>query len=543
MDIHEHKVNAYSHPVININPDSINQLRRDFKNIKINTGKYYDDRIYFDGHDEYYPYMFSKTLDHNKTTGFAKKKDVDTIINASQISDTDSINNISTSSIPFTDRRLIEGMSSSQSHNFNDYYLIDNLKSTFEMGEVYFMQLLRNTTFYDIENNTNGINNIYLNDLNSFKNNITAPTDNSVITNKLLFRGNSKYDKIGPYISQYLYLPFNYGCLPMNQKFNSILENNIIDDEKWLLIQNGKKMNNIYNLETKYIHTPSILSSKVHNDSLFQVYYNAAMISFQNNIKPSDFTNVNSSIWTSTGVPDILDAVSQVGLGVLRSAWFNKCNISMRIRPEVFAQRINLIKKSMPGFINKIPGFNNINNNITKISNILNKIYDNQSNYHLTTLYNEGSLTHPSCPSGHACIAGACVTVLKAMLDTHDDNGTPKSWPSCKFNTKSGEISGVCHSIDGNDLEIYNTKENLTIVGELNKLASNVSIGRNFAGVHYRCDGLSGLNMGEQFAITYLIDKAKEYNESYNNLFKYFILEKFDGTKIKINAFGTTQML
>ena len=78
----------------------------------------------------------------------------------------------------------------------------------------------------------------------------------------------------------------------------------------------------------------------------------------------------------------------------------------------------------------------------------------------------------------------------------------------------------------------------MTIIGELNKLASNAALGRDFAGVHYRCDGDCGIGLGEKYAITYLVDIAKEYHESHIGLFTGWLLEKFDGTRIRITHTG-----
>jgi hypothetical protein len=47
----------------------------------------------------------------------------------------------------------------------------------------------------------------------------------------------------------------------------------------------------------------------------------------------------------------------------------------------------------------------------------------------------------------------------------------------------------------------------LTVRGELNKLASNMALGRNRAGIHYRTDGIEGLRLGERAAISYLEDQ------------------------------------
>lgn len=53
----------------------------------------------------------------------------------------------------------------------------------------------------------------------------------------------------------------------------------------------------------------------------------------------------------------------------------------------------------------------------------------------------------------------------------------------------------------------------LTVGGELNKLASNVAIGRNLAGVHWRSDATESLKLGEEVAIRYLREEHDCFNE------------------------------
>jgi hypothetical protein len=48
-----------------------------------------------------------------------------------------------------------------------------------------------------------------------------------------------------------------------------------------------------------------------------------------------------------------------------------------------------------------------------------------------------------------------------------------------------------------------------TINDELDKLATNVALGRNWAGIHYRSDGIEGLLLGEQVAVRYLQDHRR----------------------------------
>ena len=51
----------------------------------------------------------------------------------------------------------------------------------------------------------------------------------------------------------------------------------------------------------------------------------------------------------------------------------------------------------------------------------------------------------------------------------------------------------------------------LTLEGELNKLAANIAIGRNMAGVHYFSDYYDSLRMGEEVAIEILEEQALTY--------------------------------
>jgi hypothetical protein len=48
---------------------------------------------------------------------------------------------------------------------------------------------------------------------------------------------------------------------------------------------------------------------------------------------------------------------------------------------------------------------------------------------------------------------------------------------------------------------------NVTVDGEINKLAENIAFGRNWAGIHYRSDGLDGLALGEKIAIEFMEDR------------------------------------
>ena len=86
---------------------------------------------------------------------------------------------------------------------------------------------------------------------------------------------------------------------------------------------------------------------------------------------------------------------------------------------------------------------------------------------------------------------------------------------------------------DGTGLLPY-TGPALTIEGELNKLASNISLGRDVAGVHFRTDGDLGMALGEEYAITVLAELVRTYNED----FAGWTFNKFDGTPVLVSKDG-----
>jgi hypothetical protein len=87
----------------------------------------------------------------------------------------------------------------------------------------------------------------------------------------------------------------------------------------------------------------------------------------------------------------------------------------------------------------------------------------------------------------------------------------------------------VVASDDGLTLVPYSGPP-LTVGGELNKLASNVSLGRLAGGVHWRTDGTEGLKLGEAVALSILRDVATLYHEE----FPGFTLTRFDGRPVTI---------
>ena len=90
----------------------------------------------------------------------------------------------------------------------------------------------------------------------------------------------------------------------------------------------------------------------------------------------------------------------------------------------------------------------------------------------------------------------------------------------------------VVAGADGLPLAPY-SKPPLTVAGEINKLAGNISLGRNTAGVRYRFGGVEGMRLGEDVEIGILHNLADCYTED----FVGFTITHFDGTEVSLCRF------
>lgn len=388
-----------------------------------------------------------------------------------------------------------------------------------EMCEVYEHALNRTTTFAVLEDDMTPDTDAdrAVANLNGFGADFLGKKDGGVVTRKTLFRGAAQGTELGPYISQYLYQDIPYGSAVMTQQYDVDAGTYGTDLASYLLIQNGTVYNPDLGLTgvPKYIHTPQVLGSYVHRDVVIQAYLNAGLILLgagapldPNNPYLLSSREEGFGTW---GLADVLSSVTGVAKVAIRAAWAQKWYHHLRLRPEVYACRVHHQEIGDSAY--------GIHADLVSSSTVAAIKAANGSGEALLPLqYPEGSPAHPSYPAGHAVFAGACVTVLKAMFD--------ESTPITSLMT-------VLHSTDGDSTVAYGgSTAGMTVGTELNKLAANVAIGRDWAGVHYRSDGDWGMNLGEEIAIAYLRDQAASYHEPFNG----FNLTKFDGTTVVITA-------
>lgn len=537
--------------------DLFNFQTERFKNsIIVPNKKNYDTRLTTINGMEYYPWMFGKTLAH-PVLGMPTKDDVDLIVIAAETPNPTTIANISRASGAI---RPLEGVPCASSYPLMgsspvlpsaNFFQVQSDACIFEMAEVYLKAVLRDIPFSqwntapEVANALTALNNLP-------QGGSSAPTSGGVITLQTLFRGAGIDETKGPYVSQLLLQNFEYGNLSIVQKYAG--EKDWVPSitlAGWKDIQEGIQGAIIDKDAPAFTYNGRLLGAKVHNDPLYQFYYNGALILLQNGVRPEQPGYGNSSQWVTGGGPDILAAVAHVALGALRVAWHTKYNVGMKVRPEVYARRVYSVAVNEPN-ASLIPSAVDIHNALqtsgtlalvkahnTKVLNDASIVDDaSGQNCLLLLQYSEGSPTHPSWPAGHATVAGACCTVMKAMFLTHDADRNPIPWVQ---GSREAQIS----SANGDMLETYagSDASDMTVVGEINKLASNAALGRDWAGVHYRCDGDCGLVLGEQFAIDYIRTKIFEYDEARNGLFTQYTLQKFDGSFVTIDKNGVHEIM
>lgn len=378
-----------------------------------------------------------------------------------------------------------------------------------EMAEVYWQALTRDVPFTDYD--THPLTLGAASDLTVFSD-FRGPKVNGAVTTGSLFRGDTPGDIAGPYISQFLWKDIPFGATTVVQRYRTTIagDDHMTSYEEWLRIQNGSSPNapNVHDPISRYIRNGRDLGEYVHVDFSYQSVLSACLILLsygKNALDPANpyFNSATQSGFSTFGAPYVLDWVARTARSALDAAWFQKFLVHRRLRPEEFGGCVH----------NQLTGAANYEINSELLdSQAVSETFNKFGSYLLPAAYAEGSPIHPAYPSGHACLAGAGVTVLKAF-----------------FNESFPIPHPVAASSDGLSLLPY-LGSLLTIGGELNKFAANIALGRDAAGIHWRSDGIEGLKLGEAVAIGMLQDYKKTYHEDFCG----FSLTRFDGTTITI---------
>ncbi len=410
---------------------------------------------------------------------------------------------------------------------------IDSNENSAEMAELYWMALSRDINFTDYENSE--IINQAASDLSSFID-YKGPKNFGSVVPSVAFRGSTAEDLVGPYISQFLYMDVPIGNPTLGgqsaqykliQKLQTTTAGNdhLTEYLRWLHRNSGGLDNNVpsYNNVARHIINGRDLATLVHIDIPFQYAVNA-IYGILNMKVPYDngnpyVTSTTMDSFVSYGYPYILNLASEVAMRASWAVWYQKWYVHRRFRPETFGGRIH----------NHLSGkatYSMIDTGIFN-SSVIPKVFDYNvsknfagiGTYLLPQAYPEGSPLHPAYGSGHSAMIGAAITVIKAFFDD-----------SAKFTTYK---QAVVPNSDGSALVPYTGSDasEMTIIGELNKLAYNIAIGRVWSGVHWRSDSTEGILLGEKVALQYLKFYGRMFKEK-----NTFEITTFSGRKVRIKS-------
>ncbi len=379
---------------------------------------------------------------------------------------------------------------------------IAGAQATSETAELYWMALVRDVNF--AEYGSDPIIAAAADELTRLSD-FRGPKIGGRVTPDAIFRGNTRGDLIGPYLSQFLWMDIPMGAVPVVQRMQTAMPgiDYLTSYTEWLDIQNGAAGGaNQFDATPRYIRNLRDLAQWVHVDALYQAYHQASLILLG---MGAPFDPGNPYVTSATqigfgtfGGPHLLTLVTEVATRALKAVWYQKWLVHRRLRPEAMG---GLVHHTRAGAA-RYP----VNPEILH-SRAVDRVFTAHGTYLLPGAYPEGSPTHPSYGAGHATVAGACVTILKAWFDESFVLPNP-----------------VVPDPSGLSLAPY-VGPDLTVGNELNKLAANVALGRNAAGIHYRSDYAESLRLGEAVALTILEEQKATYHENAT-----FTLMRFDGT-------------
>ncbi|ESA34827.1 vanadium-dependent bromoperoxidase [Leptolyngbya sp. Heron Island J] len=466
-----------------------------------------------------------------------------------------------------------------------------NPELVLEMAEVYELAILRDQPLNAFENgqSTGEIDSAIarLNSLSYVSNQTGRPRKvdaTGEFDPQTVFRGSSPGVEVGPYLSQFLLIgntdvngggsiadgQITYGVLHIDQKvpIAEPCRNYMVTMPEYVNVQRGiRPSRETYGAKKeepvsapdraprRFISTPRDLATYVHYDALYEAYLNACIIllgmgtpfdpgfdqlsggtTFVGNQK----TRRNAGGFALYGGPHILNLVTEVATRGLKAVRFQKFNNHIRLRPEALAAKLELLRCGAHVPARLASDIGALKAALASTLSAI-EIGPGKGTHFLPMAFPEGSPMHPAYGAGHATVAGACVTILKAFFDTStvlaktqegtvafkrvEDGDTPVVFRAPTLShpsTGEGAPEGALVESTCGDF--------LTLEGELNKLAANISIGRDMAGVHYFSDYYDSLRMGEEIALGILEEQALTYSTD------PFVLSvpTFDGDVVRI---------
>lgn len=334
-----------------------------------------------------------------------------------------------------------------------------------------------------------------------------GPRTAGQVTPANVFRGTFPGELDGPYVSQFLVRPIPHGPYEHEQRLRPFVAGTDfqITYADWLLAQRGGGAGPTpVESASVFLRNGRDLSAYLLTDYGAQPALEAALILNRIGAPPNPSLPLlpTNEAGLIGGFNQFVQLLGGAQAPALAACFYQKWQVHRRARPDAYGGRV---QNHVSGRANYPIPAQLLN------SAALPAIFSRYGNYLLPMAYRVGNPVHPSYPAGHASSVGATVTVLKALYRGD-------------FVLTGNKVA----SADGSRLLDYPGP--LTVEGELNKLAANVALGRDTAGVHYRSDGVEGLLQGERVALAFLA----ELRETLPASFAGFTLRTFSGVQVTV---------
>ncbi len=406
-----------------------------------------------------------------------------------------------------------------------------------EEVELYWGALLRDVAFTDYSSNAlvaqaaSELNNL------SYIKSTSNDEFPYPVTPQNLFRGRivaNDGNVQGPYVSQFLLQPTNFGAQPISQLYQNFIggQNFMTGVAEYKNIENGFPPSVSLSIDptNRHIRFGRDLAAYTHVDVLHEAYFIAFLVlaGIKTPLNPGNPYN-GSRTEHGFGTLDGADAagtMSEMATRALRAAWFHKWIVNLRQRPEEFGA---LVHAKLTNWSPMPLAAKQLHADVLN-SQAVAQVFSRFGTYLMPQAFPEGAPPHPCYPTGHGTVAGACITALKFFFD-----GSQKIRPLLL----AAGSDVMQPSADGLSLVPYTgaDRDNLTINGELSKLAFNISFGHGIhAGIHFRSSTKQSILLGEQVGISVLKDRALGYNEPFN-----ISITKLDGTSQSFSNAGAGQ--
>ncbi|HWO08539.1 MAG TPA: hypothetical protein VNN80_03645, partial [Polyangiaceae bacterium] len=402
--------------------------------------------------------------------------------------------------------------------------------------EAYWQALLRDVPFSEYYSGTQ--NQLVLaaaGELSSLSG-YTGPRDaKGRVTPELLFRGTARYiderDRSGrtarhvvpqgvldgPYISQFILrdIPYSVQSIPgllrvpvagAENDFNA-------NYDDWLALQDGRltPRSTVFDSARRYLFTGRDLAEYAHGGA--PAFWAAAQLlgttvaagGFGAPLHPNNPYLALTKSSSGAGTFGFAAVQAYLPLGTsreIRANYWQKWFVQRTLRPEAYGGLIHnhLVNgKDYPIHSDALS------------SEAVARVFERNGTYLLPGAYPEGAPNHSSYPGGASSIGAVNATFLKAFFDESFVIPDPVQ-PDPRDPTKLIPYEGPP----------------LTVGGELNKLATNLGQGRNWAGIHFRSDAAASLPQAEEVAIAILKDERQTFREP----FRGFEFTRFDGTRV-----------